>query len=129
MRNERAQHILQSLIQGVDPVTGEELPPGSITSSADVLRAMLAGKTALEALAAREMRRKMLPDNVGRSWSDEEQATMVAAFKSGDPLPDIAARHGRTRRAIEARLERLGLLTAEQRTTGDGFINTAGKTK
>lgn len=61
---------------------------------------------------------------------------MVAAFKSGDPLPDIAARHGRTLRAIEARLERLGLLTTEQRTTGDSFINsqkpasnTARKTK
>jgi len=33
---------------------------------------------------------------------------MVAAFKSGDPLGDIAARHGRTVRAIEARLEWLG---------------------
>lgn len=128
MNNKRVVHILDALIQGVDPVTGEELLPGTPLQNADVLRALLAGKVAVESLADRETRRKMLPDNVGRAWSDEEEATLVATFKSGDPVADIAARHGRTVRAIEARLVRLGLLTVEQRTTGDSFIDKAGKT-
>lgn len=122
MKQHRALHILQALIQGVDPVTGQELPPGTVMQNADVLRALLAGAGALEQTAAREQRRAALPDNVGRAWSDEEEATLVAAFKSGDALPDIAARHGRTLRAIEARLERLSLLTAEQRSTDPSFI-------
>ena len=129
MNNKRVVHILDALIQGVDPVTGEELPPGTPLQNAHVLRALLAGRVAVESLADRETRRKMLPDNVGRTWSDEEQAALIATFKSGDPVADIAARHGRTVRAIEARLVRHGLLTVEQRTTGDGFINTAGKPK
>ena len=122
MKEQRARHILQALVQGVDPLTGEELPPGTILQHADILRALLAGVAALEQTAARAQRRAQLPGNVGRAWRDEEEATLVAAFKSGDPLPDIAARHGRTVRAIEARLEKLGLLTAEERSTNDSFV-------
>jgi hypothetical protein len=125
MKEQRARHILQALVQGVDPLTGEELPPGTILQHADVLRALLAGVSALEQTAARAQRRAQLPGNVGRAWSDEEENTLVAAFKSADPLPDIAARHGRTVRAIEARLEKLGLLTAEERSTNDSFVGLA----
>jgi hypothetical protein len=125
MKEQRARHILQALVQGVDPLTGEELPPGTILQHADVLRALLAGVAALEQTSARAQRRAQLPGNVGRAWSGDEETTLVAAFKSRDPLPDIAARHGRTVRAIEARLEKLGLLTAEERSTSDSFVGHA----
>ena len=122
MNEQRARHILQALVQGIDPMTGEELPPGTLLQHADVLRALLAGLTALEQNAARAQRRAQLPGNVGRAWTVEEEATLVAAFKAGEPPADIATRHGRTVRAIEARLERLGLLTPEQRTTNTSFV-------
>ncbi len=124
MKEQRAREILQALVQGIDPMTGEELPSRTVIQHADVLRALLAGVTALEQSVARSQRRAQLPGNVGRSWTEDEEATLVAAFKSDEPLPDIAARHGRTLRAIEARLERLGLLTAEQRTTNNSFITS-----
>ncbi len=122
MKEQRARHILQALVQGIDPLTGEELAPGTVLQQADVLRALLAGVAALEQTAARAQRRAQLPGNVGRSWNASEEATLVAAFKSGDALPEIATRHGRTLRAIEARLERLGLLTPEQRSTNNSFV-------
>jgi hypothetical protein len=122
MKEQRARHILQSLVQGIDPLTGEELPPDTILQQAEVLRALLAGVSALEQTAARTQRRAQLPGNVGRAWTDDEERTLVAAFKSGDLLPDIAARHGRTLRAIEARLEKLGLLTPEERSTDNSFV-------
>ena len=125
MKEQRARHILQALVQGIDPLTGDELPPGTILQQAEVLRALLAGVSALEQTAARAQRRAQLPGNVGRGWTDDEERTLVAAFKSGDPIPDIAARHGRTVRAIEARLEKLGLLTAEQRSTSNGYVGPA----
>jgi hypothetical protein len=43
MKESRARQILQALVQGVDPLTGEELPTGTILQHADVLRALLAG--------------------------------------------------------------------------------------
>ena len=121
MQQTRARQILQSLIQGIDPVTGEELPRETVLQHADVLRALLSGLSALEQTAARAMRRAQLPDNVGRAWTTEEESRLVAAFKRGDSPVALAHEHGRTLRAIEARLEKLSLITAEQRTTRGGF--------
>ena len=125
MKEQRARHILQALVQGIDPLTGEELAPGTVLQQADVLRALLAGVAALEQTAARAQRRAQLPGNVGRSWSADEESSLVTAFKAGDALAEIATRHGRTLRAIEARLERLGLLKPEERSTNNSFVTPA----
>ena len=121
MQEQRARKILQALVEGVDPTTGEELEAGTVLQRAEVLRALLAGVAALDQVSARAQRRALLPDNVGRNWSADEERALVTEFQAGDSLPEIAVKHGRTLRAIEARLERLGLLTAEQRTTNNSF--------
>lgn len=121
MREQKARQILQALIQGVNPFDGEELPQGSILQQADVLRALLAGVTALEEGEARAERRAQMPENMGRPWSAEEQEQLMTAFDAGEPLPEIAVRHRRTLRAIEARLEKFGVISADQRATRDRF--------
>ena len=121
MQERRARQILQALIQGVDPFDGSELPSGTVLQQADVLRALLAGVASLEQDAARASRRAQLPRNIGRSWSEEENSKLVASFRAGEKLADVATKHGRTLRAIEARLEKLGLISAEERTTTDRF--------
>jgi hypothetical protein len=121
MQEHRAREILQSLVQGIDPFNGEDLPCGTVLQQADVLRALLAGVVALDQLAARASRRAQLPQNIGRAWSADEQSMLIDAFQSGEPVGDIAEKHGRTLRAIEARLEKLGLITASERTTQDRF--------
>jgi len=125
MQQSRARQILQSLIQGIDPVTGEELPRETVLQHAEVLRALLAGLSALEQTAARAQRRAQLPDNVGQAWTTEEESRLVTAFKRGDSPVTIARQHGRTLRAIEARLEKLGLITTEERTTRGGFTGVS----
>jgi hypothetical protein len=124
MQEQRARKILQALVEGVDPATGEELEAGTVLQRAEVLRALLAGVTALDQVSARAQRRAALPGNVGRNWSADEERVLVTEFQAGDTLADIAAKHGRTLRAIEARLERLGLLTTEQRTTNNSFTGS-----
>lgn len=121
MQERRARQILQALIQGVDPFDGSELASGTVLQQADVLRALLAGVAALEQDAARASRRAQLPRNIGRSWSAEENSKLVASFHAGEELAEIADKHGRTLRAIEARLEKLGLISSEERTTTDRF--------
>ena len=74
-------------------------------------------------MEARLARRAQLPGNVGRTWDKAEEDTLIDAHKAGDSVADIAARHGRTVRAIEARLERLGLITAAQRMTNNPFVS------
>jgi hypothetical protein len=125
MKEVKARQILLALVQGIDPLTGDELGTGTVLQQADVLRALLAGVSALEQMAARAQRRAQLPGNVGRAWTLDEEHALVAEHQGGDPLAQIAGAHGRTLRAIEARLERLGLLTAAQRVTQNSFIHSA----
>ena len=47
MQEIRARQILQSLVQGIDPFSGEELPEGTVLQEAEVMRALLAGVAAL----------------------------------------------------------------------------------
>jgi hypothetical protein len=117
MKTKRATLILQALVQGTDPNTGDELPSPTVLQHGDVLRALLVALAALEYYGKREQRRDKLPGNVGRSWTQDEENALSIAFKKGDALTDIATRHGRTRRAIEARLLQLGLIAPEQRKT------------
>ncbi|MEP7246504.1 MAG: hypothetical protein ABI885_22890 [Gammaproteobacteria bacterium] len=121
MQEQRARQILTSLVQGIDPFNGDELPAGTVLQQADVLRALLVGVAALEQGVARATRRAQLPRNIGRSWSADEQSLLIDAFQAGEPLADVAVNHGRTLRAIEARLEKLGLLATGERTTRDRF--------
>lgn len=113
--------ILQALIAGVDPESGEPLPNDSTLHQPGVIRALLAGLSALELTTARALRRAQLPDNVGSTWTTEEESRLVAAFKNGELPEVISKKHGRTLRAIEARLQKLGLITEAERTTRGGF--------
>ena len=122
MASPDARQILQSLVQGLDPVSGGGLPAGSVVQRPEVLGAILEAIAALEATGERARRRAQLPQNVGRPWSEEEEAQLEVAFRAGEALTLIAARHCRTIAAIEARLERVGLITAKQRTTRNRYV-------
>jgi DNA-binding NarL/FixJ family response regulator len=121
MKDQRARQILHSLVNGADPFTGEDLAPGTVLQHADVMRAMLTGCSALEERTTRAGRQAQKPKNIGKAWTAEEQEQLLQAFHGGESLEEVAAKHGRTLRAIESRLEILGLLTREQRTTENRF--------
>ena len=118
----RAQTVLQALMQGTDPQTGNELPEDSVVNRIDVNRAMHVAVVALEQMTARAARRSQLPAGVGRTWTDDEERKLREEFANGEPIPLIATKHERTIRAIEARLQRMDLLQPEQRTTSNSFI-------
>ncbi|MFL6602940.1 MAG: hypothetical protein ACJ8R9_16635 [Steroidobacteraceae bacterium] len=118
----KARTVLESLIQGLDPETGEDLPKTDTANRIEVTRSMSIALTALKEVDARMVRRSLLPESVGKTWTDEEEQQLKAEFANSEPIPDIATRHGRTIRAIEARLERVGLLRPDQRTTSDSFM-------
>jgi DNA-binding NarL/FixJ family response regulator len=121
MKDQRARQILHSLVNGADPFTGTELSVGTVLQHVDVLRALLAGCSALDERTARANRRAQQPRTIGQAWTPEEQERLIQAFKSGENLEQVAARHGRTLRGLESRLEMLGMLTTGQRTTENRF--------
>jgi hypothetical protein len=117
----KARNVLEYLIQGLDPETGKDLPKEDSVNRIEVNRSMSIALTALKEVDARMVRRSLLPESVGKTWTDEEEQQLKAEFANSEPIPDIATKHGRTIRAIEARLERVGLLRSDQRTTNDSF--------
>lgn len=112
MQTRRAKQILLALIQGIHPETGEALIAESTLQNADVLRALLAGISALESGELRAQRRAQLPKNVGEPWTNTEVETLRTEFGSGVALEEIANTHGRTVRAIVNRLIQLDLMPA-----------------
>jgi hypothetical protein len=113
MEPRRVREIFESLVQGTDPDTGAALPSDSIVQRSTVLRALLAGIEAIELAERRAARRAHLPKNVGRSWSEPEIATLRREFESGMSIEQVASAHGRTLKAITARLEQMGLIAAQ----------------
>jgi hypothetical protein len=121
-----AKATLKSLVEGVDPVTGYPIPKSLVLHHAVVMRALLCAVAVLDADEARRRRRARLPRNTGRPWRQADDAQLLAAFKSGEPLLRIAADHHRSLAGVESRLERLGVLAPEQRVTRNRYVTPAG---
>jgi hypothetical protein len=120
---QRARAILDSLVQGVHPKTGGTLPEDSIINEIDVSRAMVTAVIALDQMSARLARRAQLPESVGKAWTDGEEQRLKNEFRANEPIPLIASKHGRTIRAIESRLDKLGLLTIDQQISANSFAS------
>ena len=125
MKTNEAKNIINQLIQGVDPENGEVLPTGTVLDRPIVIRALLLAVSTLSDKSARDSRRAQLPRNIGKEWSAEEHAQLVDEHASKMPMAQIAEKHGRTVRSIEARLEKHGLITKIERTTTDRFSGDA----
>jgi len=108
MQLESALPIVRALADGVNPITGEAYPEHSPYAEPRTLRALFSAVDLMQKEVEREERRKRLPANFGKPWSEEEDAQLTAAFDSGAPVSEIARRHERTHSSIRLRLEKLG---------------------
>lgn len=116
MQTPDALKILEALIRGEHPDTGAALSSESVLQHPNVLRALLIGCAAMVATAARASRRAKLPPHVGKVWGTREETALKGEFESGMKIEQMAGIHGRTVRAIEARLVGLKLI---ERSEGD----------
>lgn len=117
MNQDKALAILKSLAEGIDPRGGEHFPPGSPYQHPDVVRALY---TAVECLQTKVPVRAR-PANAGKPWSREDDALLLAGFSAGHDIEALAAKHGRSRAGIEARLAKYGKLTLSSSLPSDQF--------
>jgi len=105
----RAKEIVRTLADGVDPTTGEVLPPESVYNAPEVIRALFA---LLEYNNQEVVQKAELKDplrNAGKPWTETEDDKLSDEFLSKRKISEIAKEHGRTYGAIESRLDHLGL--------------------
>jgi hypothetical protein len=105
-----ARQIIEVLASGVDPATGEVMPDDSPLSSPHVIRALFLAAKALEQVGSKSAHSAAAPGNAGKSWSEDEDERLVAAFDAGTPVAALARAHDRSAGAITSRLIRLGRL-------------------
>ncbi|HUR89000.1 MAG TPA: hypothetical protein VMZ74_07935 [Ramlibacter sp.] len=104
-----ARQIIDTLAQGIHPVTGEVMPEDSPYNAPPVIRALFAVSQALDGNVATKPRRET-PPNAGKAWEASEDGKLESAFAAGIDVRDIAQELGRTAWAVEARLVKLGKL-------------------
>jgi len=105
-----ARQIIDTLAQGIHPVTGEVMPEDSPYNAPPVIRALFAVSQALDGSASTPTMKakRELPANAGKPWAPQEDETLESAFAAGIEIAEIARELGRTTWAIEARLAKLG---------------------
>ena len=109
MELQTAHQIIDTLAQGVHPVTGEAMPQDSPYNSPPVIRALLTVSQAL--VTGKQVRpRREQPPNSGKPWAPEEDSWLDAAFTAGREIKQLASELGRTPFAVETRLVKLGKL-------------------
>jgi hypothetical protein len=125
-----ARQIIDTLAQGIHPVTGEAMPEDSPYNAPPVIRALHAVSRALEgapagseAAEAPRSRRAGLPPNAGKAWSAQEDAALETAFDAGIPVKQVAQELGRTVFAVEQRLIKIGKVAGP--ASGGRFGNSA----
>ncbi|MDB5858334.1 MAG: hypothetical protein JWQ76_2023 [Ramlibacter sp.] len=110
-----ARQIIDTLAQGIHPVTGEAMPEDSPYNAPPVIRALYAVSRALEGTGEAPVParpRRTPPPNAGKPWSDQEDAALETAFDAGIAVKQVAQELGRTAFAVEQRLVRLGKIEA-----------------
>ena len=110
MDQDKTRALLQALAAGIDPHSGESFPPDSPYQHPDVVRALYAALEALNTSGANKRlpTQRPVPSNAGKPWTKEEDERLLTAFADGTSLEALAARHGRSRTGIEARLAKYG---------------------
>ena len=111
MELQAARQIIDTLSQGIHPVTGEAMPEESPYNAPPVIRALFAVSQALAQRPPARPQRE-LPPNAGKAWDPQEDARLDAAFTQGLEVKQLAQELGRTPWAVESRLVKLGKLPA-----------------
>lgn len=127
----KAHGIVSALANGVNPTTGELFPSDSPYQSAAIIRALFIASRIMEAKLAApapdaaptrspEWERSST-SNVGKPWSAEDDRRLLAEFDGGRTAAELVKLLGRTLAGIEARLEKHGRISPEQRSTTNRY--------
>ncbi|HUE73657.1 MAG TPA: SANT/Myb-like DNA-binding domain-containing protein [Pirellulaceae bacterium] len=109
---------IESLANGIDPVTGQPLPDQGPYHHPRVIRALFTvleqARRASEGQAPNRQRAVSLAgasglsERVGKPWTTDEDEQLIAEFHAAVDFKAMAKMHGRTRGAIVSRLTELG---------------------
>ncbi|WP_330927476.1 hypothetical protein [Candidatus Sororendozoicomonas aggregata] len=128
MDKEKAISIIESLANGVDPVTGEIFPSNSPYNHPDVIRALFFilrngtkdnTKRVKKTIEEKQQinLEKGLPRNYGLLWSDDAISYVISSFQNGLQIIDIAEQVERKPGSIIGLLKKKEIISEEEAFT------------
>lgn len=81
MELERARTLLTELADGVDPLTGECLPPDSVCNRPEIIRAL---HCVLQHTAGG--RKRPSPPNAGKPWTEADDSALLQMYDAGSDV-------------------------------------------
>lgn len=114
MNNQEACELLERLMAGVHPTTGELLADDSACNDPTVMRALALAIQALRGAQEPVRRTRESRANNRASWSDEEDDFLRRAFSQGLTPSAIGAQLQRSEHNVKVRLNALGLASREE---------------
>lgn len=74
--------IIKVLTDGTNPFTGEIFADDSPLQHPEMVRALHKAIDVLKVEATRERKRRLLPENTGKPWTDEDDTQLISEFDS-----------------------------------------------
>lgn len=116
MTTAEAREILQAMLDGADPVTGEILPQEHICNYPEVMRAL---QMAISSMAgARHASAKVRKNgrlNAGRAWTAGDISELKLMFSSGATMDEICRQLQRRERGVKRQLAAIGLIEIDEK--------------
>src|ERR1035438_5213857 len=85
-----ARRTIEALADGVDPRTGELLPPASPIESPDVIRALHFALAAIDRQADTRSKDGNPPPNAGKPWREDDDKLLGEQFDAGRSVAEIS---------------------------------------
>lgn len=123
MNPEKAIFIIETLANGIDPISGEILPERSPYNNVEVVRALhfaakhiVAPKKAKKTVQEKQNENisKGLPKNFGLAWDEQSKKFAVDEYDAGRPIEIIAGSLARKPGSIISLLLKEGIITQEK---------------
>jgi len=106
MDTTRAREIIEVLVDGVNPMTGEVLSKESCFNEPEIIRALYTAKEQLQ--KAERLKNRKQPENAGKPWTTEDDMRLKEMYLAGKSEKELCGYFKRTRGAIRSRLNQLG---------------------
>lgn len=122
MTVEAATTILQNMIDGIDPVTGEVLPHDHLCNYPEVMRALHVAILSMSSEKGKikdSSAQNHIKLNAGRPWTNQELDELEQLYLSGMPITSICEQLQRRERGLKKQLMYLGLIQSEAKPSSN----------
>jgi len=120
VNHSEAIRLLEALLQGVDPFTGEILDADIRLFHPQVIRSLYHAIQLIQDESKSKPNKKNtnLPINNGNKWNEDLKLQLKSLFMDKDEIQEIASILGRTEGSITGQLSKMGILIR----TENGYI-------